>query len=358
MKRLRATAPDGSLDLLALSGGGAGGAFGAGALAGLTRRGERPRFEIITGVSAGAFIATFAFAGPAWDGPLEEALTGTEMSRVLQRRTLDVFFRPSLYRGRPLARFIRHAVSEALLDAVAGEAAKGRLLLVATTDLDRQTMIIWNMSAIALDKSSAARELFRDIIVASASIPGIFPPVMIRIETDSGSFDEMHVDGGASVPFFVAPEVAHIVPGQIPGLSGANLYVLMNTQLGGVPDTVPERLGPVVARSFTAVLNYMSRKEVLLAAAFAHEHEMAFRVTSIPVDYPFAGSIDFQRENIRALYDYGERCAEAGLLWTTPEGELRHAQAAVGRLESEPGRTKKTPAREVPCPLDPVSSSQ
>jgi hypothetical protein len=130
----------------------------------------------------------------------------------------------------------------------------------------------------------------------------------------------------------------------------------MNTQLGGVPDTVPERLGPVVARSFTAVLNYMSRKEVLLAAAFAHEHEMTFRETSIPVDYPFTGSIEFQTENIRALYDYGERCAASGLLWTTPEGELHHTQAALARLESGQGRTKKIAAGDVQCPLDPVSA--
>src|SRR4029077_14245700 len=106
----------------------------------------------------------------------------------------------------------------------------------------------------------------------------IFPPVMIHVQSDDGAFDEMHVDGGTTVPFFVAPEVAHIVPEAIAGLAGTNLYVLMNTQLGEVPDTVTGRLGPIIERSFTAVLNSMARKELLVALAFAREHEMDFRV--------------------------------------------------------------------------------
>ena len=356
VERVRAAAADGTLDVLALSGGGAGGAFGAGALVGLTRRGGRPQFEIVTGVSAGALIAPFAFAGEAWDGKLTEALAGTSTGGLLRRRTLDVLFRPSLYRGGPLADFVQRIMSDALIDAVAAEAEKGRLLLIATTDLDRQSAMIWNMGAIAREHSAAARKLFRDVILASGSIPGMFPPVLIRVETDGGSFDEMHVDGGTTVPFFVAPEIAHIVPTQLPGLAGANLYVLMNTQLGGVPDTVPGLLGPIVARSSAVVLTYMSRKELQVASAFAHEHEMTFRVTSIPVDYPYGGSIDFRETDVRALFEYGERCAEAGLLWTTPAEALHGERAALNRLESGSGKRKEqTRASDVPCPLDHVT---
>lgn len=341
---LRAAATDGTMDMLALSGGGAGGAFGAGVLVGMSEHGDRPQFEIVTGVSAGAIIAPFAFLGPAWDAKLSEALAGEDTGRVLQRRTIDLLFSDSLYRGRPLADFIRRVASDELIDAVARETEKGRLLLVATTDLDKGSMIIWNMGAIALQRTAAARRLFRDVLRASTSIPAIFPPVLIRVESDGRPFDEMHVDGGTTVPFFVAPEIAHIVPGRIAGLAGTNLFVLMNTQLGQLPDTVPGRIGPIIERSFTAVLNAMARKELQVALAFAREHEMSSRVTSIPIDYPFGGAIDFKPGDMAALFAYGERCARQGLVWTTPSEALRRAQTAIR------GTASKSPAG-VPCPL-------
>jgi predicted acylesterase/phospholipase RssA len=350
MTRVRAAASDGTIDVLALSGGGAGGAFGAGVLVGMTHRGQRPQFEIVTGVSAGAIIAPFAFLGSSWDAKLTDALAGAETGRVLRRRFFDVLTRPSLYRGKPLADFVQRIASDALIDAVASESAKGRLLLVATTDLDKGATIVWNMGAIALQHTAASRKLFRDVLLASMSIPAIFPPVMIQVQSDEGAFDEMHVDGGTTVPFFVAPEVAHIVPGSIAGLAGTNLYVLMNTQLGEVPDTVPGRLGPIIERSFTAVLNSMARKELLVAVAFAREHEMDFRVTSIPIDYPFGGSIDFRPGDMRALFDYGERCAEQGAVWTTPAEALRRTDAALDAASSP--RTKSMPPGEIPCPLE------
>jgi hypothetical protein len=357
VERVRAAATDGTLDILALSGGGAGGAFGAGALVGLTRRGNRPQFEIVTGVSAGALIAPFAFAGPSWDEKLTEALAGTETGGLLRRRMLDLLTQPSLYRGKPLVDFVARTASDELIEAVAGEAAKGRLLLVATTDLDRQSAIIWNMGAIALERTPAARTLFREVLVASASIPGIFPPVLIHVDADGGRFDEMHVDGGTTVPFFVAPEIAQIVPAHLTGLAGSNLYVLANTQLGGVPDTVPGKLGPIVERSFSAVLTHLVRKELQIASAFAHEHEMSYHFSSIPIDYPFGGNLDFKARDMHALFEFGERCAESGLLWTTPGEALHREQAALLRMGS--GRAKDAPAAgAVPCPLDRASPSE
>jgi predicted acylesterase/phospholipase RssA len=350
MQRLRTAATDGTLDILALSGGGAGGAFGAGALVGLTRRGERPQFEVVTGVSTGALIAPFAFLGSSWDAKLTEALAGAGTGRLLQRRTVDILYRPSLYRGPPLADFVERAASDPLIDAVAREAGKGRMLLVATTDLDKESTVIWNMGTIALQNSATSRKLFRDVLVASASVPGIFPPVLIHVESSRGSFDEMHVDGGTTVPFFFAPEVAHIDPGQLTGLVGVNLYVLMNTQMGGAPETTAGRLGSIMARSFDAVLTSMSRTELQLASAFAHANAMNFRLTEIPIDYPFGGPVDFHPSAVRALFDYGERCAEQGLLWTTPAEALHRGQAAMARDGSKTNPEERTAPKDVPCP--------
>src|SRR5256885_828061 len=88
LSRLREAAHGETLNILALSGGGAGGAFGTGALVGLTRRGDRPQFQIVTGVSVGALIAPFAFLGPEWDQAMVEALGPDRTARLLQSRGL------------------------------------------------------------------------------------------------------------------------------------------------------------------------------------------------------------------------------------------------------------------------------
>ncbi|MGH9144406.1 MAG: hypothetical protein ACRD3J_26540, partial [Thermoanaerobaculia bacterium] len=123
-------------------------------------------------------------------------------------------------------------------------------------------------------------------------------------------------------------------------------FVVMNTQLGGIPETAPGRLGPILARSSATVLTYMSRTAVQLAASFAQENGMSFRLTEIPVDYPYGGSTDFRATKMKDLFSYGKACAEQGLLWTTPEQSLRRSQSAI---KSENGQKEES----VPCPLGP-----
>ena len=203
---LRAAATDGSLDVLALSGGGASGAFGAGALVGLNRAHARPQFELVTGVSAGALIAPFAFLGPEWDTQLTDAFVGDRSESLVRRRGILGLFGTSFFEGEPLRQLVDGLVTDAMIHEVARESAKGRLLLVATTDLDKSETVVWNLGAIAATGGEAARTLFRDVIVASSSIPGIFPPVMITVSDVNGvAYQEMHVDGGVTVPFFIAP---------------------------------------------------------------------------------------------------------------------------------------------------------
>src|SRR2546429_2787195 len=189
---------------------------------------------IFTGVSVGALIAPFAFLGPEWDQAMVEALGPDRTARLLQSRGLGVLFRPGAYRSEPLVELVDHLVSRRLIEAVATEAARGKVLFVATTDLDKQEAVIWDMGAIAAHGGEAARVLFRDVLVASASVPGLFPPVLIRVDGPDGeSFDEMHVDGGTATPFFVASEIAQILPADfevLPGaeaLHGARVYVLV-----------------------------------------------------------------------------------------------------------------------------------
>jgi predicted acylesterase/phospholipase RssA len=193
------------VNILALSGGGADGAFGAGALVGLSRSTLRPQFAVVTGVSTGALIAPYAFLGPEWDGQLTEVFTSGRAQHLLHSRGLGVLFGSSVYSGTPLRQLVDRYATDELIQAVAREALTGRLLLVATTDVSTGEPVIWDLGSIAMNGGDGARALFRDVLVASASVPGLFPPVIIRVQEQQALYEEVHVGGTIAVPFFVPP---------------------------------------------------------------------------------------------------------------------------------------------------------
>jgi predicted acylesterase/phospholipase RssA len=324
-------ASDGSIDILALSGGGAGGAFGAGVLVGLTNAHTRPRFELVTGVSTGALIAPFAFLGPDWDGKLTEAYRGDATDGLLRSRGAGALFDVGIFEGEPLRRLVERFVTDELVAAIAKEAETGRMLLVATTNLDREETVIWDMGAIAGQSRSGpegarrARELFRDVLVASSSAPGVFPPVLIRVNDGDQAYQEMHVDGGATTPFFIVPDIAMVMGYAPKALQGANVYVIINGQASSPPRATQNNTVDIAARSFTAVLNHMTRTELAQTNAFASRNGMAFRFTTIPPNVQFGGSLAFDQANMRAIFDYGMRCATRGHAWITPQQALAHA---------------------------------
>jgi hypothetical protein len=340
-ERLERAADGGPLNILALSGGGAGGAFGAGALVGLTQRGERPQFALVTGVSTGALLAPFAFFGPDWDEQLREVFISGRAEHLFRSRGLGVFFQPGVYKGGPLVELVEHIVTDEMIKAIARESTKGRSLLLATTDLDKEETVIWDLGAIAAQGGGPASKLFRAVLVASASIPGIFPPVLIHVEGSGVSYDEMHVDGGTTVPFFFMPEISELMPGGGDNLRGANLCVIVNGQFSTLPHTTPEKAIPILARSFSAELGHSSRISLALAAAYAQKLEMRFRFTDRPIDYPYKGALDFHRTSMQPLFDYALTCATQGRLRTIPDQAL---------VSSEPALSS-APDHNVQCPL-------
>jgi hypothetical protein len=349
IQRRRDASRDHALNILALSGGGSGGSFGAGALVGFSQQGKRPQFDVVTGVSAGALIAPFAFLGPAWDARLDQNFSGAHSENFLVPRWLGVLFRPGLYRNEPLVRFVDDFVTDEMIREVADQAALGRLLLVATTDLDKEETIIWDMGRIAAQGGEAAHNLFRDVLVASASIPGVFPPIIIPVENASSRYDEMHVDASATVPFFVAPALAYVLPLDPGTLKGANVYVIVNGQLGAKPETTPVDTISILSRSFTAVLQHRARSEIALTSEFAQKYGMNLRLTAIPVSYPFQGPLDFHESSSQQLFHYGAECARAGKLWTTVEQLATHDEndLSAGIAQHQPVEKQPVPA----CPL-------
>lgn len=339
-----ARSADRTVDMLALSGGGAGGAYGAGVLVGLTGAGTRPRFEIVTGVSTGALIAPFAFLGSGWDSKLTEAYRGEATDGLMQSRGLGVLFDVGVFDGKPLRQLVERFVTDELVFAVAREAAYGRVLLVATTNLDREETVIWDMGAIARRGGNEARKLFQDVLVASASVPGVFPPVMINVEKDGKKYQEMHVDGGASTPFFVAPEAVLSMDTTSLNLRGANIYVVINGQSATTPRSTSNNTIDIAARSFTAVLNHMTRGAIDQTSDFAKINSMGFRYTGIPSDVQFGGSLAFDKANMAATFDYGVRCASRGQAWVTKEQAQQRTRAEDAALQ---------PFATADCPLPP-----
>ncbi len=337
---LDAAATDGTIDILALSGGGSGGAYGAGALAGMSRAHARPTFDIVTGVSAGALLAPFAFLGADWDARMQQAFTGKRIAGLLHspvRTLLARLLSPhGAARQNPLFVLVDHFVTPQMLAATAAEAAKGRRLLVATTDLDKHETVLWNMGLIARHGGDAARRLFRDVLIASASVPGVFPPVLIHVTDGRRDYDEMHVDGGLTTSVFTLPLIAGIQPHALPPLRGARLYMIINGQLAHTPQTTPFNTIDVLSNSFAAETTYKTRRAIVENIASANRLGMSFRMTDIPVDYPQEGFIEFDQKRMQALFDYAEDCAARGLLWLTPEQSVRRSMAPARTTVSAP----------------------
>ena len=197
---------------LALSGGGADGAYGVGVLNGWTAAGTRPAFSVVSGVSTGGLIAPFAFLGSQYDDTLREVYTSGIASSLLDDPSIiRVLFGSGLFGNKRLRELVARYVGPEILAAVARENAKGRKLLVVTTDLDTQRTVVWDMGKIAAVGSPEALRLFRDVMAASASIPLVFPPILIEAEGQGRRFEEMHVDGGVTAPVLTLPD-ALLVP--------------------------------------------------------------------------------------------------------------------------------------------------
>lgn len=334
--RLLESVGTGPLNILALSGGGAGGAFGAGIMVGWSRAGTRPQFQLVTGVSAGALIAPLAFLGPPWDARLTEAFSGPATEDLLQSHWLGALFGVSVFEGRPLRKLVERFVTDDLLQAIAAETRKGRILLVATTDLDREELVIWDMGAIAAHGGEAARTLFRDVLVASASVPSVFPPVLIRVESSGRTYEEMHVDGGAAASLVAAPDIAAVAPLEISQLRNARLYVVINGKLNATEKTTSMMTMSILKRSIETALKSVTRADVEFAYAFARVRGMELRTTSVPGSYPLGGALDFKASDVRSLFEYGVRCAAQDQVWGDALHFLAEPSDAISTVDAAP----------------------
>ena len=303
---------------LALSGGGGDGAYGAGVLKGWSESGTRPEFSLVSGVSTGALTAPFAFLGPAYDPTLAEIYTsGVAGTLVKDPSLVNVVFGSGLFGDGRLRDLVGRYVTADLLAAVAAEHAKGRRLLVVTTNLDSKRAMIWNMGVIAASGAPNAATLFRDVLTASASVPAVFPAQLLDVEAAGHGFQELHVDGSVVTPVFTVPQ-ALIANGRgrTAAPTKADIYVLMNGRIE--PDFEPVRNDTLSIVEQTVATGSQARSRASLAAtyAFARANRIGFHLTYIDDAAPRTTTAKgFDTAYMRSLYQVGYDKARSGAAW-------------------------------------------
>ncbi|MCI0703905.1 MAG: patatin-like phospholipase family protein [Planctomycetia bacterium] len=308
--------------VLALSSGGLYGAYAAGVLDGWTRTGTRPEFDVVTGTSTGALIAPFAFLGSDYDAQAMNLYTGVQAEDIFRIRTwVTIPFRDSVASSTPLKELIESQINQSLMDRIAAEHRKGRRLYVGTTELVTRRAVIWDLGAIACRPCPEGCQLFRDVLLASASIPGMFPPVAFEVEVDGHREMELHADGGVTAPLFMPPGVFTSAaggaanPNPMPG--GANFYAIVSGKLYPDAGPVRRRILPVLAASTGALLYAHCRAE--LANMYWQSRLAGMRYHLIALRQDFEAkvntSVEFDPMVMTQLYQEGLTDGYAGPRW-------------------------------------------
>lgn len=318
MAQRRAHGRDASEKFLALSGGGSDGAFGAGLLAGWTAHGDRPEFDIVTGISTGAIIAPFAFLGPRYDGWLQQFYTAYGTGDLLSFSFIEgIFGGGSVADSRPLQTLIARFITPAFLEEIAGEYRKGRRLLVGTTNFDAQRPVVWDLSAIAASGHPGALKLFRRIVLASASVPLIFPPVRIEVEAGGVHYQELHVDGSMTAPVFFLPTQVRLnsVDRGFDRSPGRELYVIRNGKVDALYLAVQDDLMTLANRTFSTMSKGQTAGELLRLCLAARRDNVTFRLAHIPASFDAQSKELFDRNYMTALFRAGFALGREGYSW-------------------------------------------
>jgi hypothetical protein len=305
--------------VLAISGGGANGAYGAGLLKGWTKSGTRPEFKIITGVSTGALIAAFAFLGPDYDAELEKFYTTMSTKDVMTPKgPLSILFGDSLASNKPLSRIIASIATKEFLAKVAARHEQGYRLFVGTANLDAQRFVVWDMGAIARRGDT---KLFGDVILASAAIPVIFPPSIFKVEADGKQYDEMHSDGGTITQVFTTYKILE----GMKGVAGdqdietsdvrAKLYIIRNGYMSPEYKKVDDTLAALAERSFDTIINSQGVGDIYRLYLFMKSRNNDFNFACIPSDFKQNCKEMFDPVEMKRLFDKGYNDAVNGYKW-------------------------------------------
>jgi len=323
------------INYLALSGGGEDGAFGAGILNGWTEAGTRPEFDAVTGISTGSLIAPFAFLGPDWDDELAKVYTHISEEDIFILRPWQVLFGGiSLASTAPLRATVEKYATPEMLEQIAAEHRRGRRLLIGTANIDAGRPVVWDIGVLANSGHPDALGLFHDILVASASIPGVFPPVTFDVDVDGTSYIEAHVDGGIGNQVFAYPPSFSFdtVDERVGYPIHRTLYVLRNSKLNAPYEEVQPSVIKISARTISVLIKQQGKGDVFRIYALTQRDGIDFRLMYLPDDFKLVAERPFDREYMEKLYDFGYNAARSGVIWLEePPGTLSAFQTQVSQ---------------------------
>jgi predicted acylesterase/phospholipase RssA len=339
--------------VLALSSGGLYGAYTAGVLDGWTRTGTRPEFDVVTGSSTGALIAPFAFLGSAYDAQAMKLYTNVQAEDIFRIRAwVTIPFRDSLATTAPLRKLIQDQVTEELMTRIAAEHRKGRRLYVGTTNLETKRAVIWDMGAIACRPCPDGCTLFRDVLLASASVPGVFPPVEFKIDVDGRHESELHIDGAVTAPLFVPPGVFATAatlngnpdPTKPPPPGAPNVYAVVAGKLYPEAGPVRRRILPVLGATTGALLFAQCRSELANLYWQSRLAGMRYHMVALRQDADVSAdtAVSFDQKVMQTLYREGLADGQAGPAW-------RYAPPALGPCDGDYARGGRQ-LRTMPAP--------
>ncbi len=313
---------------LAISGGGENGAFAAGLLLGWTERGDRPEFTSVTGVSAGALVAPFAFLGPEYDEVLRLVASGLEADDVYkERRLLRALRTDAFATTEPLQALIAKYVDQEMMEKIAAAHRDGRTLNIGTANLDSMRPVIWRIGAIANSGHPKALELIHSILLASASIPGAFPPVLIPVDYEGETFDELHVDGGAASQVFLYPiglDWDHVLEKlEVPGRP--KVYIIRNSRLDPMYQETRNKIIPIAERSISSIIRTQGIGDLYRIFLETCRDGLDFNLAYIPVDFVETSTAEFDTEYMQSLYDMAYQRSLNGYPWEKMPPELNTA---------------------------------
>jgi len=315
--------------VLAISGGGANGAYGAGLLKGWSEEGSRPLFKIITGVSSGSIIALYTFLGKEYDEALEKFFTTMSTKDIMkQKNFFSIMLGDSLFSSAPLAKKISAIVDGKLMTKVAEEHKRGRRLFVGTVNLDAQEFVVWDMGALACKGGSDSLLMFRKIILASCSLPMTFSPVHFKVSDVTGElYDEMHVDGGTIRGVFYINRLTKNMEGAAklfgidPSKYRPQIYILSNTYMSPIRQQVKDDLVGISVRSLDTVVAAANNGDIYRLYATAKKRGLDFNLAYIPSDFKPDPKELFDKKEMQRLFKRGYDDAVNGYEWhKTPPG--------------------------------------
>lgn len=303
---------------LAISGGGQDGAFGAGLMNGWSASGKRPEFQVVTGVSTGALSAPFVFLGPDYDDELKDVYTKNRTSDLLEFRPWTVIATSDAALDTDKLRaVIAGYINDELIRRLAEEYRRGRRLLIGTTNLDAARPVVWNITYIAASDYAGKRELIVDVLLASASIPGAFPPVLIKIKAGEETFDELHVDGGAISQVFIYPsslDLAALLK-RMEVHEPFNVYVIRNSKLKPTWKPVEPGIFRITASAISSLIRTQGLGDLSTIYLLTQRDGGNFRLTYVPDDFEVEPKEQFDPEYMNALYEVGYEMAKDGIEW-------------------------------------------